>query len=144
MGGILDSIKSQTGNIHFAPGVTQAGIIIFLAFLLLIVMARMTRSYLSWYTSGWWIWTGLGFLLAVVIEGFFVISGSTIFTSILGWESAPKPVQSVIDTSRSKLIDVLGAEDTKPTSETIISGFYELDQESASKVRTSLCTPDVQ
>lgn len=134
----LESVKSQVQNIHVAPSWAQAGIIVFLIFLLLVVMARMTRSYLSWYTSGWWVWTGLGFVLAIIIEGFFILSGGTIFTSVLGWKTAPAPVQSVIDTSRERLKNSFGEE--TPSDKFVIESFSTLSEDQKNNVKAALCS----
>jgi uncharacterized integral membrane protein len=139
VGNILSNLKGQFGNITFAPNVLQAGVIIVLIFLLILFMARMTRTYLSWYTGYWYVWVGLGFFLAVIVEGFFVVSGSTVFTSILGWKTAPKPIQFVVDTGRSKLINVLGAKDSIPTSESVISSFNALEENERINVKNTVC-----
>ncbi|OGM05770.1 hypothetical protein A2125_01115 [Candidatus Woesebacteria bacterium GWB1_43_5] len=136
---ILQSIKSAVGNIDVSPGVIQTGGIVILVFLLLLVMARITRTYLSWYTTGWYVWVILGFLLAVVVEGFLVISGSTIFTSVLGWKNAPKPVQTMVDIGRTKLIDVLGAKETIPTKDSVVLDFKTLDSSSLEEVKSEIC-----
>ncbi len=137
----LQSIKSQVGEVSASSGVIQAAVIVFLVFLLLVVMARMTRSYLSWYTTGWYVWVILGFILAVVVEGFFVVSGSTIFTSVLGWKNAPKPIQQVVDTGRAKLIDVLGAKEEVATKDSVLADFDSLDDQSSEELKSAICTP---
>ena len=53
-----------------APNYLQALGIIFFLFLLLLVLAKMVRGYMSWYAMGWYIWVFLGFSLALVIEGY--------------------------------------------------------------------------
>lgn len=111
--GFLGSIsKSISVNL---PGVggslsvndTKAIIVVFFLFLTLLLLAKMSRSYLSWYMSGWFIWLFLGFLLAVLVEGLLLVSGRTIFTEVLSLENAPRPVQEFIDAGRYRLTDVV-------------------------------------
>ncbi len=139
MENIINTAKEQVGNVSFSPGLMQAGVIVVLIFFLLLVMARITRTYIGWYTSGWYIWVILGFLFAVVIEGFFVVSGSTLFTSLLGWENAPKPLQSVLDSGRGKLMNVLGAQDEVRTAGFVLSTYEKLDSTSRSEVESTIC-----
>lgn len=147
MANFFSNLKLQIGHITVSPGVLQAGVIILLVFLLLLVMARITRTYISWYTSGWYIWVGLGFLAAIIIEGFFVVSGSTVFTAVLGWKGAPKPIQVAVDAGRTKLIDVLGAQDIKApekepaTSQSVVADFESLDYTGRNEANKAICNP---
>ena len=140
-GALAETFKSQVGSLSVSPSLVKAGVIVVLVFILLLVMAKMTRRYMSWYTNGWWVWAILGFLFAVILDGFFVISGSTLFTSVLGWKSAPKPIQTILEGSRQSLTNVLGESKVAPSSDSIISDFETLDSESASKVRAKVCIP---
>ena len=139
MENIINTVREQVGNVSFSPGIVQAGVIVILIFFLLLVMARITRTYIGWYTSGWYIWVILGFLFAVVIEGFFVVSGSTLFTSILGWRHAPKPLQSALDTGRGKLLNVLGAQDEVRTASFVLTTYEKLDSTSRFEVESAIC-----
>ena len=136
------AIQSNFGDIDISGSWIKAGIIIGLIFLLLLVMAKMTRGYMSWYTNGWWVWTGLGFLLAVVIEGFFVISGSTIFTSVLSWDKAPKPIQTVLNVGNSRLSEVLGESDQMMSSSTFVDRYIALDDDQKEQVKSAVCSSE--
>ena len=50
----------------------------------------------------------LGFLLALILEGFLLLGGKTALTSLLGWKNPPKAVSGVLENGREKLINVLG------------------------------------
>lgn len=119
----------------------KAAIIIFLLFILLLVLAKMSRGYVSWYMSGWYIWLGLGFIFAVIIEGFLLVGGSTIITQVLGWRNAPKPIASFLDAGHSTLVKVLGVQDETPQSESVISDYQSLPAGEAEKVRLQICEP---
>jgi hypothetical protein len=81
----------------------------------------------------------LGFLLAVVIEGLFIVGGTTISTALLTWESAPEPVQNVLDTSRERLTGVLGEQSSPPTADTMVTEYKLLDKTSQTDVRLRIC-----
>ena len=72
-------------------------------------MARMHRLFIHWSFKGAAGGVLMGFVLCLIIEGFFMVSGSTILTSALGWKNAPKPVQVVLDAGREHFTKVLGA-----------------------------------
>ena len=137
-------------GIYFEPTYWMAGTIVLLIFLLIFTIARIRYLYVHWNlgkpSMSMLFW---GFFLAFIVEGFLVISGRTLFTEILGWENAPKPISTIIDIGRKKLSDVLGAEDevssnpdTKIASpEGILSSYEDLSSEDASKVRAAICEP---
>lgn len=137
--GLLANLNFQIGGVTIAPSFIQAAVVIIVVFLVILFMARITRTYIGWYTSGWYIWVILGFILAVVIEGVMFISGSTIFTSVLGWQSAPKPIQQFVDSGRAKLIQVLGAQDDAPTARGMVSDFDQLDKRAQEEVKERIC-----
>ena len=83
-------------------------------FLLLIMMASVRRHFLEWTVKGAGFGIVLGFLLALVVEGLFLVGGRTVLTETLGWKDAPKPVQKVLDASREKFVEVLGAQTQTP------------------------------
>ena len=87
--------------------------IILLIFLLVIVMASVRRHFLEFTVRGAGMGILLGFLLALVIEGLFLIGGRTILISTLGWKNAPKPIANGLETIRGEFIKVLGESDEK-------------------------------
>jgi len=90
-----------------------------------------------------------GFLLALILEGFLILSGRTLFTEIVGWKNAPKPILNALDAGRNKLVDVLGVTDQIPTSTAredptlydVISDFQSLSPDEAEKIRSMICQP---
>lgn len=93
-----------------------------------------------------------GFLLAWVVEGFFLIGGRTFFTEILGWENAPKPISTALDAGRQRLVDVLGVTDKVPGSyaqepsspSTVINQYQTLSPGAQDEVRANICIPPIQ
>lgn len=89
-----------------------------------------------------------GFLLAIIVEGFLLIGGRTMFTEILGWKNAPKPISTLLDAGRAKLVAVLGVTDEIPESvasaprsyQNIISDYQSLSPKDAEMVRSFVCS----
>ncbi len=139
----------KIGNLLFAPTYIHAAAIVFLLFLLVLTLARVRRMYVDWSFKGAAAMLFMGFMLALVIEGFLIIGGRTALTEILGWKSAPKPIQTALDTGRGKLIDVLGVTEEIPSSEasenptlqSVIKGYQSLSSEEAESFKQMLCTP---
>ena len=94
----------------------KAVAIVGLLFLLVLTLAQVRRHYIDWSIKGALFGIFFGFLLALFLEGFLIIGGRTAVTELLGWENAPKPVQTAIDAGRMKLVDVLGIQDEIPQS----------------------------
>ena len=90
-----------------------------------------------------------GFLLALILEGFLVIGGKTALTEVLGWKSAPKPIQLAVDAGRSKLVNVLGVKDEipksfaseNPTVDDAVKTLQSLDPGEMKQVKSLICTP---
>ena len=101
-------ILFRTINLHFAglsfsPSYWEAGAIIFLVFLLVVMLAQFRRHLLDWSFKGALFGLFWGFILAFIVEGFLVLNGSMAITRILGWKNAPKPISNVLDIGRSKV-----------------------------------------
>lgn len=87
--------------------------------------------------------------MALIMEGFLIIGGRTMFTEILGWKNAPKPLSTVLEKSRNKLITVLGVTDEVPESmaseistyQSIVEEFILLEDEDKEEVRDFICEP---
>lgn len=146
LSGLAQNFSLNFGSL--GPSYLKAGIIIFLLFILLLVLAKLSRGYIGWYMSGWYIWLGLGFLLAVIIEGFLIVGGSSIIITGLGWKNAPKPISTTLEAGREKLITVLGVSDTipessavPPTYRSVVSDFERLLPDDATQVRLMICQP---
>lgn len=108
-------MKLHIGSFNIAPTYLQAGLIILFVFVLILGMAYMSRAFMSWSLSGFWIGLVLGFILAIILEGILLTGGKTLLTSILGWKNAPTPITGALDVGKSKLMDVLGASSICPT-----------------------------
>lgn len=137
----------QIGDLLFAPSYVQAGAIVFLLFLLVLTLARLRKMYVDWSLKGSFAMMFLGFMLAVILEGFLIIGGRTALTEFLGWRNAPKPIQTALDTGREKLVEVLGesVEEVPGASASeedgFLKAFQSLDEEEASRVKKMICTP---
>jgi hypothetical protein len=89
-----------------------------------------------------------GFLLALVLEGFLVISGRTAVTEIIGWENAPKPLLTLLDMGREKLSSVLGTQVEIPGSYAtgsstgeIIRSIQKLNPQEVNQLKSLICKP---
>ena len=90
-----------------------------------------------------------GFLLALILEGFLLLSGRTMLTEILGWKNAPKPISTALDVTRTKLVKVLGvteeipesAADEKPTFQSVFYDFENLSSGEKEEARSLICKP---
>jgi Na+/H+ antiporter NhaC len=100
-------MKLHIGSITVASNVWQAVIIVVLIFVLILVLAYMSRNFLEWSLSGFGIGLVIGFILAIVIEGFLLIGGKTVLTGILSWKKAPAPIQKVLNDGHTRLLEVM-------------------------------------
>lgn len=105
----FETFNLKIGSLTISPNYIEAFLVIFLIFFLILAVARMHRLFIHWSFKGAIGGVLIGFVLCLIIEGFFVVSGSTILTSALGWKNAPKPIQNVLDAGRSQFVKVLGA-----------------------------------
>jgi len=140
----------EVRGLYIEPTYWQAAAIVVLLFLLVFTLARLRWLYVHWNLGKsaismiFW-----GFLLALLLEGLFVIGGRTMFSEILGWESAPKPISTVLDITRNKLVDVMGVTDSIPESnaeeipsyQSVVSDFENLSTEDKEVVRDFVCKP---
>jgi len=124
------------------PTYWQAGTIIILIFLLVITFARVRYLFVHW-SLGKSAWAMLfwGFILALILEGFLILSGRTLFTEVLGWEGAPKPISTLLAISRNKLIDVLGVTEEAASPESVMVDFENLPTDQMEEVKTLICEP---
>ena len=129
-GNIVDYINKtfsfNIGKISIAPTYWQAGAILFLIFLLVLSLARLRHMYVGWSLKGFVPNLLLGFFLALIVEGFLIISGRTLLTSLVGWENAPKPISTAIDEAitekRKQRIEKCFSPKTESKAETKVPG----------------------
>jgi len=134
-------------NIHFSSAYVQAGIILFLVFVLILTLAQLRRHFVDWSLKGAVFGIFLGFLLTLGLVGFLIIGGKTALTDVLGWRNAPEPLITALNLGREKLVQVLGIKDeipdsvaqTAPTAKGVIDFFQSLDPAEAAKVKKIIC-----
>lgn len=135
-------------GIYVEPTYWMAIVIVILIFMMLMTIARVRYLYVHWNLSR----TSLsflfyGFLFALIFEGFMILSGRTLFTEILGWENAPKPISTFLDTGRSKLVNVLGVTEEIPSSyasepptfQSVMRDYDNLSVEDQDSIRDFIC-----
>lgn len=143
------SFQFNLGNLNVSTSYVQAGVIIVLLFLLVLSLASFRRHLLGWSIKGAFFGLFFGFLLALIFEGLLIVGGRTAITELVGWKNAPKPIQTVLDAGRNKLVQVLGVSQEipssvakeNPTVEDAINIFQSLDPSESSKVRQMICEP---
>jgi hypothetical protein len=144
VGLINRTFSFKLGSMDVAPTYWEAVAIVFLLFLLVFTLARVRWLYVHWSMGkgsiAMLVW---GFILALIVEGFFWIGGNTLFTKVLGWENAPKPIGTVLDIGRGRLVNVLGTQDEKIEigPEVTIKSYKLLDTNSAREVERAICLP---
>ena len=138
------------GNLEISTSYVQAGLLIFLLFLLVLSLAQFRRHLLTWSIKGALFGVFFGFLLALIFEGFLIIGGKTAITEIIGWKSAPKPLLNVLEAGRSRLVDVLGVTTAEipalsakenPGVEDALKVIQSLDPQESQILKKSLCEP---
>ena len=90
-----------------------------------------------------------GFLFALILEGFLILGGRTLFTEILGWQNAPKPISTILDSGRNRLVKVLGETEEvssslaqeAPTYQSLVGDFENLSSEDKESVKSFICKP---
>lgn len=142
------SFNFNIGSLNLSPTYISAGAIVFLLFLLVLTLAQVRRHLLNWSVKGGIFGILLGFLLALIFEGFLLVGGKTAITEVLGWKNAPKPIANVLDAGRAKLVKVLGVNSEIPKSsakyysrEEVIEGFQSLSPSEARSARDLICKP---
>ena len=146
---LFQSFNFNVGKLSLSTSYIQAGVIVVLLFLLVLSMASFRRHLIGWSLRGALFGLFFGFLLALIFEGFLIIGGKTAITELVGWENAPKPISTLLDSGRSKLVQVLGVTQEiptliakeNPTVEEAIGVFQSLDPQESAKVRKMICEP---
>lgn len=140
----------KIGSFEIEPTYWQAAAIIVLLFLLVFTLARLRYLYVNWHfdknSFAMLFW---GFLLALIVEGFLMIGGRTLFTEILGLKNVPKPISTILNIGRNRLITVLGVSDQVPSSvakedlkaDDLFKEFNNLSPSEAEKLYREICKP---
>ena len=137
-------------GIYVEPTYWMAIVIVILIFLLLMTIARVRYLYVHWHLSRNTLsFLFYGFLFALILEGFLILGGRTLFTEILGWKDAPKPISTILDSGRNRLIKVLGETEevpssfaeVSPTYQSLVGDFENLSPEDRESVRSFICKP---
>lgn len=102
------TLNLHLGKWDIAPSYFSAGLIVFLIFLLVLTLAQLRHHLMDWSMKGAFFGIFFGFILAIILEGFLLVGGSTFLVTVFGWKNAPKPVSTALDIGRSKLQNVLG------------------------------------
>lgn len=126
-----------------APTYVQAGALVVLLFLLVISLAQFRHHFVKWSLKGGLIGLFFGVLLTLIVEGFLLVSGHTVLTGLLGWETAPKPFSTALDLGKEKLINVLGDTTIKNESTTgeVLYTLQSLNPGEIAKIKAIICTP---
>jgi hypothetical protein len=112
-------------------------------------MANLRRHFLNWSIKGSIFGIFMGFILALILEGFLIIGGRTVLTEIVGWKNAPKPLVNLLDAGRERLVEVLGISDPIPDSfavkqkdsQDLLNEFRKLNVTEVQRVKSIICKP---
>ena len=145
------SFDLTLGKFSFSSSYIKVGAILILLFILVLSLAQLRRHFVDWSVKGAVFGLFFGFLLALVLEGFLIVGGKTAITQVLGWKNPPRPLASVLDLGRSKLIQVLGEKveiqipeaiaKLNPTFKDGITFFQSLNPTEAQKFKNFICKP---
>ena len=119
------TFKFDVGKLQIEPSYWQAAAIVFLVFLLILTLARLRHMYVGWSLKSFLPSIVFGFILAIIVEGFLIVGGKTLFIDIMGWENAPKPISTLLDIGRTKLVKVLGEKSENEQEE---EDFFSSDE----------------
>ncbi len=140
----------KIGNLNVDATYWQAGLIIILLFLLVFTLARLRHLYVHWsmgknaFAMLFW-----GVVLTIIMEGFLMLTGRTLFTEILGLKNVPKPFSTVLNIGRERLVNVLGEKSTVPdtyaggvlNSDQMYSLYKKMISSESQKLQNIICQP---
>lgn len=119
----------------------EVAAIVFLIFLLILSMAQFRRHFVDYGIKGGLFGVLIGFLLALILEGFLIVGGKTALTEFLGWKNAPKPLQIALDAGKNQLIRVLGVSGESSTFQSSLENIQSLSPADLKKVKSLICQP---
>jgi len=139
------------GKFSFSSSYIQAGVVVVLLFILILMLAQLRRYFVDSSVKGSLFGLFFGFLLALILEGFLIIGGKTAITQILGWKEAPKPIANLLEIGRDELVQVLGEQaevripdavaKLNPTFNDAVVFFQSLNPSEAQKLKNFICKP---
>jgi len=139
------------GKFSFSSSYIQAGVVVVLLFILILMLAQLRRYFVDSSVKGALFGLFFGFLLALILEGFLIIGGKTAITQVLGWKEAPKPIANLLEIGRDKLVQVLGEQaevripdavaKLNPTFNDAVVFFQSLNPSEAQKLKNFICKP---
>jgi hypothetical protein len=146
---LLDQFNLNLGENPFSLTYIEVGGMVILLFILVLIFAQFRRRYVDWSFKGAVFGIFIGFLVALILEGFLIIGGKTALTEVLGWKNPPAPVSLALDAGRTKLIQVLGINNQipsslakeNPTVQSAIEVLQSLSPSDIKKVKTIFCQP---
>jgi len=139
------SFDLPIGSINLKPAYWQAMAVLFLVFLLIFTFARLRHLYVKWSFKGFLPAVLMGFILAIILEGFLIMSGKTIFVQIIGLENMPKPISTFLDESRQELVEVLGEdqsceiESLDSTINATLDAYSQLPDDQKTTIQKVIC-----
>lgn len=127
----------------FQPTYIQAGLIVFLIFLLILTLGSLRHRMAHWEFRGLFPGIAFGFVLALILEGIMIVGGGTLITKTLGWKNAPKPISVVLDQGKEKLSDVLGTKSESTQEELspqqVLQGLKDMSPSEYDSVKRLIC-----
>jgi hypothetical protein len=139
---LFKSFELNLGKFSIPIPYWEAAILVILIFFLIVSVAQIRKEKVDWSFKGGIIGILIGFLLALTLEGFLITVGRTALTEFLGWKNPPKPIVQVLDSGRSKLIQVLGVQSQTPsTFQDTLQNVQGLNPADLKKVKNIICSP---
>ncbi len=144
---LFKTFDLEIAGYSIKPEYWHAGVILFLVFSILLTLARYRQLKIKWNLSSFIPTLILGFSLAIILETALILNGKTLMTEILGWENAPKPISTIINTGRSRMAHVLGethevsasSNDEGTITEEMLLLYTSMNQNEAEKVKQIIC-----
>ncbi len=149
---LLYELLAKTVDVNFWGKVIpvpyiEVSVILVLLFLLVLTMAQYRHHTVHYSFKGAGFGILFGFMLALTLEGFLLVKGSTAITALLGWKNAPKPLSVALDSGRNKLTEVLGIQDAANSivkasvPQEAIKVFQSLTPQDREKIKSLICAP---
>ena len=137
----MDFFYGLTDKISLTSIYVQVGAIIVLLFFLVLSLAQVRHHFIKGSFKGGLAGLVFGIIFTLLAEGFLLVNGSTVLTTVFKWDNAPKPFSTALDIGKEKLTNVLGTETVKPTSGDVIETLQSLNPDEIKKVKAILCEP---